>query len=292
MTEPTILLTNDDGVTAPGLKALRGALARIGSVTVVAPATDMSGTGRAFSLGRGTDFLSNVLESERTLESTEDYYGFSVPYQLQGDAYAIEGTPSECVLIGHDIVPEPDVVVSGCNPGINSGRPTISRSGTIGAAVEASLAGTPAIAVSMAIADSYESIAVEEFDRAAQFTTSLVELCLQNSVFSAVDFLNVGIPHQDAPLVDVRLTGPDETHRVSARRDGEESFTIQIASGSAAGKLDTDGGMTDRQAIAANYATISPYTLPHAFRQPESVESVAAELSEEFSISTTGDDAV
>jgi len=118
-----VLLTNDDGVDSPGLDALRDALSTLGKVTVVAPATDQSGVGRARS---------------RTVGITD-----------HDDAIAVAGTPADCVAYGlRGLDHEFDLVVSGCNHGPSIGAYVLGRSGTVGAAMEAGFLGVPAVAVS------------------------------------------------------------------------------------------------------------------------------------------------
>ena len=122
-----ILLTNDDGIDAVGIRALADALSRDHDVTVVAPATNQSGVGGARSWW------------ETTVEYTETDRG-----------YAVEGTPADCVAVADVALGlDPDVVVSGCNHGPNIGAHILGQSGTVGAAMEASFLGTPAIAVSL-----------------------------------------------------------------------------------------------------------------------------------------------
>ena len=122
-----ILLTNDDGIDAVGIRALADALSRDHDVTVVAPASNQSGVGGARSWW------------ETTVEYTETDRG-----------YAVEGTPADCVAVADVALGlDPDVVVSGCNHGPNIGAHILGQSGTVGAAMEASFLGIPAIAASL-----------------------------------------------------------------------------------------------------------------------------------------------
>ncbi|SMH30418.1 5'/3'-nucleotidase SurE [Maritimibacter sp. HL-12] len=125
-----ILITNDDGINAPGLKALEEIGAEIagpdGEVWVVAPAFEQSGVGHCISYSR--PMMLAELEPRR---------------------YAAEGTPADCVLaaLGDAMPGRPDLVLSGINRGNNAAENTL-YSGTIGAALEAALQGLPAIALS------------------------------------------------------------------------------------------------------------------------------------------------
>lgn len=126
-----ILITNDDGINAPGLKVLSEIADRIaganGEVWTVAPAFEQSGVGHCISYSRPTMMA-----------------------ELGPRRFALEGSPADCVLVGiHDVMKmaPPELVLSGVNRGNNAGQNTL-YSGTIGAAMEAALQGIPAIALS------------------------------------------------------------------------------------------------------------------------------------------------
>jgi len=123
-----ILLTNDDGIAAPGLVALEAiANALSDDVWVIAPASEQSGVGHCINYARPT--MINQIGAKR---------------------YAIEGSPADCVLVGlHDVMKDapPDLILSGVNRGNNAGENTL-YSGTIGACIEAALQGYNAIALS------------------------------------------------------------------------------------------------------------------------------------------------
>ncbi|GAB7009487.1 5'/3'-nucleotidase SurE [Halorubrum trueperi] len=122
-----ILLTNDDGIDAVGLRALADALSSDHDVTIVAPASNQSGVGGARS-----------------------WWDTTVEYAETDTGYAVEGTPADCVAVADVALGlDPDVVVSGCNHGPNIGAHILGQSGTVGAAMESSFLGTPAIAVSL-----------------------------------------------------------------------------------------------------------------------------------------------
>ena len=127
-----ILLTNDDGVYAPGLRALRLELKKLGEVTVVAPAGEQSAVGHSITL------LTPLLVQE-VLDETNQPMG-----------WAVEGRPADCVKLAlMELLPEPpELVVSGLNAGSNSGI-NVLYSGTVAAAIEAAFYGHTAIAVSL-----------------------------------------------------------------------------------------------------------------------------------------------
>jgi 3-phytase len=135
-----ILLTNDDGFDSQGITALRTALVDAGhNVTVVAPAGEQSGKGGSLNTGV-FDFTVG---------------GGTMPLVHHGGGlWSLDGTPSDCIAAGLDIVLKdnpPDLVVSGHNRGQNIGKPGSNGSGTIGAALRATFAGFPAIATSVGI---------------------------------------------------------------------------------------------------------------------------------------------
>ncbi len=139
-----ILLTNDDGIYAPGLEALEQQLRRLGNVTVVAPATEQSGVGHSIT------FLSPLI-------CKEVYQG------ARRRGWAVEGSPADCVKIGvFKFCPRrPDLVVSGMNGGLNAGI-NVLYSGTVAAAIEGAFFGITSVAVSL------------EFDEQAQYEQAAV----------------------------------------------------------------------------------------------------------------------
>ncbi len=134
-----ILLTNDDGIYAPGLAALERELQSLGDVCVVAPATEQSGVGHSIT------FLSPLICKE-------------VFDDDRSRGWAVEGSPADCVKLGiFEFCPRrPDLVVSGINGGLNAGI-NVLYSGTVAAAIEGAFFGITSIAVSL------------EFDEHAQF---------------------------------------------------------------------------------------------------------------------------
>jgi len=177
-----ILITNDDGVDAPGLLALQKALRGVGEVTVFAPDHNWSAAGHTKTMHKP------LRVSQTTL--------------LDGTlAYTTTGGPSDCValvllgILDH----QPDLIVSGINQGANVGH-DITYSGTLAAAMEAVIFGIPALAVSL---DSYQS---EDFAGAAQIAARLVKLVLERGL-PADTFLNVNVPAvpQDE-VAGVRIT--------------------------------------------------------------------------------------
>lgn len=165
-----ILLTNDDGVRAPGLDALARALGEVGQVTVVAPAENQSGKGHSISI-------------------TDPVYVDEVTLPSGLKALGVTATPATCVKLGllALLTERPHLVVSGINRGLNIGR-IAYVSGTVGAAREGALHGLSAIAASMDVAGGWS-----DYTAAARFTADVVALVKRNGLPRGV-FLNVNIP--------------------------------------------------------------------------------------------------
>ena len=151
-----ILLTNDDGIRAPGLVALYHELVKLGEVHVVAPETVQSATGHGITLS--TPLLTYEVPV------TDDYVGVSV-----------DGRPADCVKLAvSKILPrQPDLVVSGMNSGANVGINVI-YSGTVAAAIEAAFLGLPSIAVSLYL----RSDVPLDYPRSAGYARQVIEQCL------------------------------------------------------------------------------------------------------------------
>lgn len=165
-----ILITNDDGIAAPGLLALKQALAGLGALTIVAPARNYSAAGH-----RKTMHKPLRLEAAQLADGTP--------------AWACSGAPSDSValaLLGF-VREKVDLVVSGINPNANIGQ-DLTYSGTVTAALEAVIAGVPAVAVSIDGARSYEAYAP-----AAEAARRVVQLIAERGLPAGLA-LNVNVP--------------------------------------------------------------------------------------------------
>ncbi len=163
---PRILLTNDDGVDAPGLAALAAAAAALGDVTVVAPASDQSGASHALTIRRPVHLTA-----------------------LRPGWFAADGTPTDCVNLAffHVLDRAPDLVLSGVNAGFNMGE-DVTYSGTVAGALEGRLLGAPSLAVSTA-----HDAGPGEFAAAAAVAVRLAREVLARGL--PLDaFLNVNVP--------------------------------------------------------------------------------------------------
>ncbi len=178
--KPSILLTNDDGVSSIGLWAAYDALKPIADVTVVAPASQQSAVGRSIS----------IFEPLRVTQVT-----------MNGiKAWAVAGKPTDAVIIGlYSLNLKPVMVVSGINIGENLSTESIMTSGTVGAALEASNQGTKGIAFSLQVEDQGDKFDDpryhgHSFDSAKKVVRDVVERVLKNGFSPDTDVINVNIP--------------------------------------------------------------------------------------------------
>ncbi|WP_036156810.1 5'/3'-nucleotidase SurE [Maribacter forsetii] len=173
MEKPLILVTNDDGITAPGLRMLVSIMKKIGDVVVVAPDSPQSGMGHAITLD--TALFSKKMKIDLDNKNI--------------DEYSCSGTPADCVKLAlQEILPKrPDICVSGINHGSNSSINVI-YSGTMSAAVEAGIEGVPAIGFSLC---DYSWNA--DFSQAQDFIHEIVTTALENGIPKGT-VLNVNIP--------------------------------------------------------------------------------------------------
>ncbi|MEZ5754762.1 MAG: 5'/3'-nucleotidase SurE [Paracoccaceae bacterium] len=204
-----ILITNDDGINAPGLEVLTEIAAAIagpaGEVWTVAPAFEQSGVGHCIS-----------------------YTHPMMIAKLSPRRFAAEGSPADCVLAGiYDVLQgaRPDLVLSGVNRGNNSAE-NVLYSGTIGGAMEAALQGIPAIAMSQFFGPEMDGLA-DPFEAARQHGPGVVKALLERAIWTNDDyrvFYNVNFP----PLPAARVKGM----KVAAqgfRRDTSFSAEAQLS---------------------------------------------------------------
>ena len=239
-----ILVTNDDGIEAPGILALAEALRPLGTVTVAAPRDQKSGA----SHGVTSDRPISVHESER-----------------QGQRWiAIDALPATCVRLAvEELLPvRPDLVISGINRGENLGTVTF-YSATVGAAREAAFLGLPAMAVNLAAPD------VASYETAAAAAAAIARALGKNGIARGV-YLNVNVP----PLPRERLKGiritrqdtraPVDFFKKSAGPDG----TVQYTPGWQ--HLDPAGPDTDIWAVRNGYVSVSVFGFDQSAAVPPS----------------------
>lgn len=230
---PHILVTNDDGIQAPGLRALVDALKEIATVTVVAPSHERSAAAQSLTL-RQPIYCDQVSERE----------------------FAVEGTPADAMILAfHTLLTEkPDLVISGINRGANAGE-NVYYSGTVGAAMEAAINRAPAIAISLA----YRTKELD-FGPAAKFARVLAPLVIKEGLPKGV-LLNVNVPQQWNGSVRFTRQSSRITRNVlqpGTDPRGRRYFWLheqQITEG-----IERD---TDQAAIREGAASITPLVLDH-----------------------------
>lgn len=229
-----IMVTNDDGIGAAGIKALAEALSELGQVTVVAPDRERSAAGHSLT-------LHSPLRV----------------FELRSGWYAVDGTPTDCVNMGiHSLLrTPPDLVVSGINHGSNMGD-DITYSGTVAAAMEANLMGIPALAVSLATFGPTDC-----FPDAARVAVQVVREMVHQGL-PADTFLNLNVPN--LPF--------DQISPVRITRQGKRSFVGKIVDktdprgrkyfwiGSEEPSFVDDEG-TDFNAVGNGHASLTPLHL-------------------------------
>ena len=230
-----ILLTNDDGIYAPGLAAMERALKRLGEVCVVAPAIEQSGVGHSIT------FLSPLMAKE--VYEGERRRGF-----------AVEGSPADCVKLGvAEFCPRrPDLLVSGINGGLNLGI-NVLYSGTVAGATEGAVYGITSVAVSL----EYDEHA--QFDRAAELAVNLIEQILAKEDVADHNLYNINIPTSAfVRPTEVRVV-PMATVGWAAefdRRVDPKGRRYYWATGVA--PLPVVGELTDLEAWQKGYVTLTP----------------------------------
>ena len=239
-----IVLTNDDGIDAPGLLAARQALEEIGDVVTVAPDRNRSGVGRSITFG------ATLRVEERKM--ADGALG-----------YACSGTPVDCVrLVALGLMDfEPDIVVSGINHGENLGD-DITYSGTVAGAMEGIVIGVPGIAVSLSVGRPWHTgyEADLHFEPGAEFTAKLAKIAFKGLPKGRI--LNVNAPN----VPKERLKGARIT-RLGRRFYKDELIEVRDEEGRVGydiynnppGHHDEDG--TDFAAIGNGEISVTPVHL-------------------------------
>lgn len=268
-----ILLTNDDGIDAPGIAALAEALEAVGSVTVVAPRHNQSAVGRSLSYGRTADG-----DEDLTVSLDGNSFTCPVPHVDHELGYAIDGTPCDCAIVGvNAFEPRPDVVVSGCNTGANLGTYVFSRSGTVSAAMEAAFLGTPAIAISMDTLGLDRTVTPSDFERAGTVAVDLVRAATVTDLFERIDYLNVNVPRPDREVGGVAVTRPTTVYEMDAAlEDGRFELTNRLWQQMANRDIPDPPG-TDRHALLERKVSVSPLEVPYEVRDESAVRETIAE---------------
>jgi len=233
MAKPLILVTNDDGVYAPGIRALFEAVGSLGEALIVAPERDNSA-------------VSHSLTMNRPLRV----------FELEAQIYTIDGTPTDCVTIAINKIlgRKPDLLVSGINPGANLGD-DISYSGTVSAAIEGTMYDIPSLAFSLAGTPPYD------FEVAAGVAWKLASMALTWHL-PAGTLLNINIPPLAAgEIKGIRFTRQGRRIYRDAIQEtfdpwGRKHYWI------GGGTVHWSGGDdTDEQAVRDGYISVTPIQL-------------------------------
>lgn len=229
-----ILVTNDDGIAAPGIAALAAAVADLGDVTVVAPEAHQSATGHAISI------LKALRAERRRIDAPTP-------------AWCIDGRPADCVKIAvHSLLDHrPDVVLSGINSGVNTGT-NVFYSGTLAAAIEATFFGIPSIAFSLELSEEMDYVGAGRIAREivieAMSHGPAGDSCLSVNIPS----LSAGPPRGVKVCRQSLLPMEDRYHRAEDPR-GRPVFWLDGLMPSEPSDAETDlRGVHDR------YVTITP----------------------------------
>lgn len=227
-----VLVSNDDGVDAPGIRVLAERLGAVGQVTVVAPDRDRSGA-------------SNSLTLDAPIRALRMDNGF----------YRVAGTPTDCVhlALAGMLDYEPDMVVSGINNSANLGDDVI-YSGTVSAAMEGRFLGLPAIAVSLVTKDHKG----EHYDSAANAVVLLMQQLLVDPL-PADTILNVNVP--DLPWDQIRgfeVTRLGKRHRSEPCIKQTDPRGKEIWWIGPSGAVDDAGPGTDFNAVHRGYISVTP----------------------------------
>ena len=240
-----ILITNDDGINAPGLKTLHAIAAEIagpgGEVWTVAPAFEQSGVGHCISYTHPTMIA-----------------------ELEPRRFAAEGSPADCVLAAlYDVMANarPDLVLSGVNRGNNAAE-NVLYSGTIGAAMEAALQGLPAIAMSQFFGPGNAGLA-DPFEAAAVHGAATIRKLLDNGIWDDADyrlFYNINFPPvaaTDVKGIAVARQGfrRNTTHGAIAQVSPNGRRFLWVTGGP---QDERTGDGTDAQANLDGYTSITP----------------------------------
>jgi 5'-nucleotidase len=234
MKNPTILVVNDDGITAPGIKALMDVMKELGKVVVVAPDSPQSGMGHAITIG-----------SPLRLDKVEIYDGI--------ESYRCSGTPVDCVKLAVNKIlkgKKPDLCVSGINHGLNNSI-NILYSGTMSAAVEGAIESIPSIGFSL---DDYTLQA--DFSHCLKYVKAIALQVLQNGLPTST-LLNVNFPNT------ARINGIKICRQANAK--WAEEFDERIDPHkrpyywlTGVFQLNDTGEETDVWALENNYVSVVP----------------------------------
>jgi 5'-nucleotidase len=233
MTNPLILIPNDDGVYAPGIRALFDAVQSLGQGVIVAPEQDKSAVSHSLTMNRPLRVRA-----------------------LEKNIYTLDGTPTDCVTLAiNKVLPaKPDLIVSGINPGGNLGD-DISYSGTVSAAIEGTMYDIPSLAVSLA------GTAPFDFEVAAAVAWKLASMALSFGLPENT-LLNINVPARSAAEIrGVRFTRQGRRVYKNAIQETFDPWQRKhywIGGGTVHW---SGGDNTDELAVRSGYISVTPVQL-------------------------------
>lgn len=232
--KPLIVISNDDGIKAAGIKALYDEFIKFADVFVIAPESEKSGASHSVTI-------------HKHLKVKKVKFGKSA-------GYSVAGTPADCVKLAifNLLKKAPDMVVSGINHGPNYGK-FIIYSGTVGAATEAALLGIPSVAASI---NDYEKDA--DFKRAAVVTADVVKKVLSGKVrIRKYSLLNINVPSSAVKIKGVKVThkANDEFREkyIEKKHKGKTVYFWHVVE-----RVRVDGPASDIDCVDGGYITVTP----------------------------------
>lgn len=228
-----ILLSNDDGVNALGIKVLYQELVKFAEVMVVAPDRNCSGASNSLT-------LLNPLRAQK----------------LENGFYSVNGTPTDAVHLGISqlMKPAPDLVVAGINHGANLGDDTL-YSGTVAAATEGRHMGLPAVAVSLVGKDE------QHYQSAAVIAAQLIKR-LKAHPLPADQIINLNVPNLPIDEIKgIKVTRLGNRHKAETMKCMKDPWNRDIYWYGSLGQEQDGGQGTDFNAVANGYASVTPLTV-------------------------------
>lgn len=237
-----ILLTNDDGIYSQGLRSAYLALSELDEVIVVAPITQMSGVGRSISIMRPVRFFEMEIDGMKV--------------------YAIDGTPTDAVIIGiYEILNcIPDLTVCGINFGENLSTEAVTTSGTVCAALESATHGSKAVAISLEMHEllKFELSCSYNFENAEKVLKWIARKVLEKGMPKNVDVLNVNVPKNFSGRIAITKLARKMYHtKVEKRFDprGRDYYWIYGT------EIENAEPGTDIHALRNGFVSITPISL-------------------------------
>lgn len=246
--KPNLLLTNDDGINAPGIKHLWQAVHQHANISVIAPHHEKSGSGLSITW-------------------TKPLHIRPVPWENQTPAWSLNGTPADCIKMALAVLLEqkPDMIISGVNRGSNSGR-TVLYSGTIGGTIEGVLKGIPGIAFSFSDFED-PPLSVTE-----KYIFPLIRYFLKNPLPHGT-LLNVNFPYKcQERILGVRIARQGRSYWKEApdRRlhpEGAPYYWLGGSWGSVAEEPDSDVALLEQGYIAVVPIHVGELTCKNTFEK-------------------------